>query len=58
MVNISLVVNITPGTYDVRFFESTVNEDLPIGWITGIFGLNGTGVQTFVNCFENPPLRP
>jgi hypothetical protein len=44
------------GTYDVRVFNSLGAPQKNI-WQTLIVGLNGTSVQTVVNCFDNPPLR-
>ena len=41
------------GTYDVRDFTKIANT-----WHTFVVGLAGTQVTTFVNCFDNPPLRP
>jgi hypothetical protein len=43
----------TSGTYDVRSFNSFGAP--PNMWQTLIVGLNGTSVQTTVNCFDNPP---
>jgi hypothetical protein len=42
------------GTYDVRVFDSLGAPQKNI-WQTLIVGLNGTSVQTFVHCFDNPP---
>jgi hypothetical protein len=44
------------GQYDVRTFSSSGNP--PTSWAINIVGLNGIGVITSVNCFDNPPLRP
>ena len=46
-----------PGLYDVRYFGS-IGPDPPTNWSTQIIGLNAIMVQTTVNCFDNPPLRP
>ena len=40
------------GTYDVRDFTKIADT-----WHTFVVGLAGTQVTTFVNCFDNPPLR-
>ena len=47
-----IVGNATTPT--VTLFES----DPPSTWITFITGTAGQSVQTSVNCFDNPPLRP
>lgn len=41
-------------TPTVTLFES----DPPSTWITLITGKASQSVQTSVNCFDNPPLRP
>jgi hypothetical protein len=51
-----LVINANPTSPTVYFFEST--GDPPTSWTTGIHGLPGQIVETTVNCFDNPPLRP
>jgi len=40
------------GTYDVREFIRSATT-----WHTQVVGSAGTEVTTFVNCFDNPPLR-
>jgi hypothetical protein len=49
----------TTGTYDVVIFNTVGGNPEPdTTWQTQVNGLVGTEVQTKVNCFDNPPLRP
>ena len=41
------------GQYDVRTFSGSGNP--PTSWATEIVGVNGIGVITSVNCFDNSP---
>ena len=41
------------GQYDVRTFGGSGNP--PTSWATEIVGVNGIGVITSVNCFDNSP---
>jgi hypothetical protein len=46
------------GLYDIQYFGS-VGPDPPTNWSTQIVGPSFfVTVQTTVNCFDNPPLRP
>jgi hypothetical protein len=41
------------GQYDVRTFSGSGNP--PTSWATEIVGVNGIGVITSINCFDNSP---
>ena len=51
-----LVIDSTPTSPTVYFFASTGVP--PTSWTTGIHGLPNQIIETTVNCFDNPPLRP
>ena len=47
-----------PGTFDIIYFGS-IGPDPPTTWSTQmVVFVNFVRVQTTVNCFDNPPLRP
>ena len=56
--NITSQAAIDPGSYDLRYFGS-LGPDPPTNWSTQVVSIFfGVPVQTTVNCFDNPPLRP
>ena len=52
------IPGVAPGQFDILYFGS-IGPDRPTNWSTQIVGFfSGITVQTTVNCFDNPPLRP
>jgi hypothetical protein len=52
------IPRVAPGLFDILYFGS-IGPDPPTNWSTQIVGFfSGITVQTTVNCFDNPPLRP
>ena len=57
--NITSPLGLVPtGEFDIRYFGS-IGPDPPTNWSTQIVSIFfAVPVQTTVNCYDNPPLRP